>query len=122
MSVYGLAKCTARKLNNAACYKKEILQPTRGELEYSHDQLVPGLDQLLGIGRREQVVRILPIMFHSTQLLSFTELFQSMHLQILPSEYRRKVANDTVGAKSALGIRNLIYEGVNLETREAWFE
>jgi hypothetical protein len=58
MSVYGLAKCMAHKLNNAAFYKKEILQPTSEKLQYSYDQLVPGLDQLLGIGRREQVVRI----------------------------------------------------------------
>jgi hypothetical protein len=61
---------------------------------------------------------LLLIMVQTTRLLSFTELFQSMHFQILSSEYRRNVANDTVGAKSALGIRNLIYEGVNLETRE----
>jgi hypothetical protein len=31
IGMYGLAKCTAHKLSNAAFYKKEILQPTLGE-------------------------------------------------------------------------------------------
>jgi hypothetical protein len=34
ISMYGLAKCTAQKLSNAAFYTKEILQPTWGELQY----------------------------------------------------------------------------------------
>jgi hypothetical protein len=35
ISMYGLAKCTAQKLSNAAFYAKEIHEPTWGDLQYS---------------------------------------------------------------------------------------
>ena len=52
--------------------------------------------------------KLLFIWVHSTQLLSFIGLFLSVRLQILSSEYRRSLASNNVGAKSAMVIRKFI--------------
>jgi len=52
------------------------------------------------------VYNLLLIWVQSTQLLSFTGLFLSVSLCILSSEYRRNLTNNTVGAKSAMGLRS----------------
>ena len=59
--------------------------------------------------------KLLLIWVQCIQLLSFIGLFLSVRLHILSSECRRNLANNKVGAKSAMGIRNFNLRRSELE-------